>query len=81
MEKNKMEQLKDVYLGIIKLKLNKNTINNEFPITAYFGLVMEIKYINKIANCREENIPPFFDKFKKSVTFSVILSIYKCKIS
>lgn len=36
MEKNKMEQLKDVYLGIIKLKLDKNTINNEIPIATYF---------------------------------------------
>ena len=34
--KNKMEQLKDVYLGIIKLKLDKNTINNEIPIATYF---------------------------------------------
>ena len=32
-----MEQLKDVDSGIIKLKLDKNTINNEFPITTYFG--------------------------------------------
>ena len=64
-----MEQLKDVYLGIIKLKLNKNTINNEFPITAYFGLVMEIKYINKIANCRRKIFLLFLINLKKVLLF------------
>lgn len=76
MEKNKMEQLKDVYLGIIKLKLDKkNTINNEFPITAYFGLVMEIKYINKIANCRRKIFLLFLINLKKCYFFCNFINI------
>lgn len=31
-----LEQLKDVSLDIIKIKLDSNTINNEIPITTYF---------------------------------------------
>lgn len=31
-----VEQLKDVSLDIIKIKLDRNTINNEIPITTYF---------------------------------------------
>ena len=33
---NKIEQLKDVALDIIKIKLDKDTINNEVPIATYF---------------------------------------------
>lgn len=33
---NKIEQLGDVALDIIKIKLDKNTINNEIPIATYF---------------------------------------------
>ena len=33
---NKIEQLKDVDLSIIKIKLDKNTINNKIPIATYF---------------------------------------------
>lgn len=33
---NKIEQLKDVDLNIIKIKLDKNTINNQIPIATYF---------------------------------------------
>lgn len=32
-----VEQLKNVSLDIIKIKLDKNTINNEIPIVAYFN--------------------------------------------
>ena len=34
--KNKIEQLKDADLNIIKIRLDKNTINNEIPIATYF---------------------------------------------
>ena len=34
---NKLEQLKDVSLDIIKIKLDKNTIDNEIPIVTYFN--------------------------------------------
>lgn len=34
--RNKIEQLKDVDLCIIKIRLDKNTINNEIPIATYF---------------------------------------------
>ena len=34
--RNKIEQLKDADLCIIKIRLNKNTINNEIPIATYF---------------------------------------------
>lgn len=34
--RNKIEQLKDADLNIIKIRLDKNTINNEIPITTYF---------------------------------------------
>lgn len=37
--------------------------------------------VNKNSKLQEENIPLFLINFKKSVTFSMILSIYKCKIS
>lgn len=33
---NKIEQLEDVALDIIKIKLDKDTINNEVPIATYF---------------------------------------------
>lgn len=33
---NKVEELGDVLLNIIKIKLDKNTINNEIPIATYF---------------------------------------------
>ena len=33
---NNIEQLKDVALDIIKIKLDKNTINNEIPVVTYF---------------------------------------------
>ncbi len=33
---NKIEQLEDVALDIIKIKLDKNTIENEIPIATYF---------------------------------------------
>lgn len=33
---NSIEQLKDVTLDIIKIKLDKNTINNEIPVATYF---------------------------------------------
>ena len=33
---NKIEQLEDVALDIIKIKLDKDTINNEIPIATYF---------------------------------------------
>ncbi len=33
---NSVEQLKDVTLDIIKIKLDKNTINNEIPAATYF---------------------------------------------
>ena len=32
-----VEQLKNVSLDIIKIKLDKNTINNEVPIVTYFN--------------------------------------------
>ena len=32
-----VEQLKDVSLDIIKIKLDKNTINNEIPVVTYFN--------------------------------------------
>ena len=32
-----VEQLKDVSLDIIKIKLDRNTINNEIPIVTYFN--------------------------------------------
>ncbi len=32
-----VEQLKDVTLDIIKIKLDKNTINNEIPVVTYFN--------------------------------------------
>lgn len=32
-----VEQLKDVSLDIIKIKLDKNTIDNEIPIVTYFN--------------------------------------------
>ena len=31
-----LEQLKDADLNIIKIRLDKNTINNEIPIATYF---------------------------------------------
>ena len=34
--RNKIEQLKDADLNIIKIRLDKNTINNEIPIATYF---------------------------------------------
>lgn len=34
--RNKIEQLKDADLCIIKIRLDKNTINNEIPIATYF---------------------------------------------
>ena len=34
--RNKIEQLKDADLSIIKIRLDKNTINNEIPIATYF---------------------------------------------
>lgn len=34
--RNKIEQLKDEDLNIIKIRLDKNTINNEIPIATYF---------------------------------------------
>ena len=34
--RNKIEQLKDADLNIIKIRLDKNTINNEIPIVTYF---------------------------------------------
>ncbi len=34
--RNKIEQLKDADLNIIKIRLDKNTINNEIPIAIYF---------------------------------------------
>ena len=34
--RNKIEQLKDADLNIIKIRLDKNTINNERPIATYF---------------------------------------------
>ena len=34
--RNKREQLKDADLNIIKIRLDKNTINNEIPIATYF---------------------------------------------
>ena len=33
---NKIEQLDEVALDIIKIKLDKNTIDNEIPIVTYF---------------------------------------------
>ena len=33
---NNIEQLGDVSLDIIKIKLDKNTINNEIPVATYF---------------------------------------------
>lgn len=33
---NKIEQLRDVLIDIIKIKLDKNTINDEIPIATYF---------------------------------------------
>ena len=32
-----VEQLKEVSLDIIKIKLDKNTINNEIPVITYFN--------------------------------------------
>ena len=34
---NKLEQLKDISLDIIKIKLDKNTIDNKIPIATYFN--------------------------------------------
>ena len=34
--RNKIEQLKDADLNIIKIRLDKTTINNEIPIATYF---------------------------------------------
>lgn len=34
--RNKIEQLKDADLNIIKIRIDKNTINNEIPIATYF---------------------------------------------
>lgn len=34
--RNRIEQLKDADLSIIKIRLDKNTINNEIPIATYF---------------------------------------------
>ena len=34
--RNKIEQLKDADLNTIKIRLDKNTINNEIPIATYF---------------------------------------------
>ena len=34
--RNKIEQLKDADLNIIKIRLDKNTIYNEIPIATYF---------------------------------------------
>lgn len=34
--RNKIEQLKDADLNIIKIRLDKNTLNNEIPIATYF---------------------------------------------
>ena len=34
--RNKIEQLKDADLNIIKIRLDKNTINHEIPIATYF---------------------------------------------
>lgn len=33
---NKIEQLEDVLLDVIKIKLDKNTIDNEIPVATYF---------------------------------------------
>ena len=33
---NKIEQLEDVSLDVIKIKLDKNTIDNEIPVATYF---------------------------------------------
>ena len=32
-----VEQLKEVSLDIIKIKLDRNTINNEIPVVTYFN--------------------------------------------
>ena len=64
--RNKIEQLKDADLNIIKIRLDKNTINNEIPILC---LAMEIKYINKIANCRRKIFLLFLINLKKVLLF------------
>ena len=33
---NKIAQLEDIALDMIKIKLNKNTIDDEIPIATYF---------------------------------------------
>ena len=67
--RNKIEQLKDADLNIIKIRLDKNTINNEIPIATYLCLAMEIKYINKIANCRRKIFLLFLINLKKVLLF------------
>ena len=66
--RNKIEQLKDADLNIIKIRLDKNTINNEIPIATYF-MSSDGNYINKIANCRRKIFLLFLINLKKVLLF------------
>ncbi len=68
--RNKIEQLKDADLNIIKIRLDKKILLiTKYLLLHILCLAMEIKYINKIANCRRKIFLLFLINLKKVLLF------------